>query len=100
MSNKTKISDPSSAGNVYLIFYNVFLTLGWLIVLIQTTHHLIYEGGNLKGLWESTSSVLMIAQTLAVLEVSQCFICTCLPSGIRFLATHKRRGNKKIWDCL
>lgn len=69
MSNKTKISDPSSAGNVYLIFYNVFLTLGWLIVLIQTTHHLIYEGGNLKGLWESTSSVLMIAQTLAVLEI-------------------------------
>lgn len=68
MSDKTRPSDSSSPGNVYLVFYNVFLCLGWLIVLIQTMHHLVYEG-SVTGLWESTSSVLKIFQTLAVLEI-------------------------------
>ncbi|XP_037790646.1 very-long-chain (3R)-3-hydroxyacyl-CoA dehydratase hpo-8-like [Penaeus monodon] len=69
MPPKPKADDPSSLGNLYLIFYNVFLTLGWLIVLIQTVHHLVHEQGNITGLWENTSSVLLIFQTLAVLEI-------------------------------
>ncbi|XP_047495795.1 very-long-chain (3R)-3-hydroxyacyl-CoA dehydratase hpo-8-like [Penaeus chinensis] len=69
MPPKPKADDPSSLGNLYLIFYNVFLTLGWLIVLIQTVHHLVHEQGNITGLWENTNSVLLIFQTLAVLEI-------------------------------
>ncbi|XP_045592137.1 very-long-chain (3R)-3-hydroxyacyl-CoA dehydratase hpo-8 [Procambarus clarkii] len=68
MFSKTKPSDTLSTGNIYLIFYNIFLSLGWLIVLIQATHHLVFEG-SLTGLWDSTSSVLKIFQTLAVLEI-------------------------------
>ncbi|XP_068233960.1 very-long-chain (3R)-3-hydroxyacyl-CoA dehydratase hpo-8-like [Palaemon carinicauda] len=67
MAEGNKKTDPSSPGNVYLVFYNVFLSAGWLIVLIQAVHHLIYEGR--PGLWESTHEVLKIFQTLAVLEV-------------------------------
>ncbi|XP_064097282.1 very-long-chain (3R)-3-hydroxyacyl-CoA dehydratase hpo-8-like [Macrobrachium nipponense] len=67
MAEGTKKNDPSSPGNVYLIFYNVFLSAGWLIVLVQTVHHLFHEGRT--GLWGSTHEVLKIFQTLAILEV-------------------------------
>ncbi|KAK4311366.1 hypothetical protein Pmani_017125 [Petrolisthes manimaculis] len=71
MSSKTKSkpSDPFSPGNVYLIFYNVFLSLGWLIVLIQTVHHLVFDLGSIDGLWDNTSNVLKIFQSLAFLEI-------------------------------
>lgn len=52
---------------MYLIFFNVFLSIGWLIVLVQAVHHFINEGH--RGLWESTSDVLKIFQTLAIFEV-------------------------------
>ncbi|KAK7075607.1 hypothetical protein SK128_017994 [Halocaridina rubra] len=66
-SSSSKKSEPSSLGSVYLIFYNGFLSVGWLIVLVQAIHNFLHEGHS--GLWKSTSDCLKIFQTLAILEI-------------------------------
>lgn len=89
----------SSPGNVYLVFYNVFLSLGWLIVLIQTLHHLIYEGGSIKGLWESTSTVLKIFQTLAIMEVIHAAV-GLVPSSVAMVIPQVTSRLVILWPIL
>ncbi|KAG7172753.1 very-long-chain (3R)-3-hydroxyacyl-CoA dehydratase hpo-8-like [Homarus americanus] len=99
MSGKVKPSASSSPGEIYLIFYNVFLSLGWLIVLIQTVHHLVYEGGSLRGLWESTSNVLKIFQTLAVLEIVHAAV-GLVPSSVMMVLPQVASRLIVLWPVL
>ncbi|KAA0197491.1 hypothetical protein HAZT_HAZT008954 [Hyalella azteca] len=60
------VSKDFSPSTIYLCFYNLFLSLGWTILMIQFLSHIIYEGR--PGLWNSTSDCLLIFQSLAILE--------------------------------
>merc|ERR1739838_447 len=67
-------SDVQSPSNLYLILYDVLQTLGWMIVLIQTLHQLVYEQEPVRYMWDNVHIVLDIFQTLAVLEIVHCAI--------------------------
>lgn len=99
MPPKTPEVNTLSSGNIYLVFYNVFLSLGWLIVLIQTLHHLTYEGGSITGLWESTSSVLKIFQSLAILEVVHAAI-GLVPSSVAMVLPQVTSRLVILWPVL
>ncbi|XP_045111421.1 very-long-chain (3R)-3-hydroxyacyl-CoA dehydratase hpo-8-like [Portunus trituberculatus] len=99
MSPKTQDVANLSNGNIYLVFYNVFLSLGWLIVLIQTVHHLVYEVGSLDGLWESTSSVLKIFQSLAILEVLHAAV-GLVPSSVAMVIPQVTSRLVILWPVL
>ncbi|XP_018025982.1 very-long-chain (3R)-3-hydroxyacyl-CoA dehydratase 1-like [Hyalella azteca] len=66
------VSKDFSPSTIYLCFYNLFLSLGWTILMIQFLSHIIYEGR--PGLWNSTSDCLLIFQSLAILEVVHCIV--------------------------
>lgn len=68
---KTDLQSPSTA---YMVGYNVFQTLGWTIVLIQTLSQLFTGAEPILGMWGNGHIILDIFQTLAVLEIFHCMV--------------------------
>lgn len=65
-----KVFTPST---IYLCMYNLMLSLGWTILMIQFSSHMIY-GDGVPGLWNATSVSLLLFQSMAILEVVHCAI--------------------------
>ncbi|KAF2352313.1 Protein-tyrosine phosphatase-like PTPLA [Trinorchestia longiramus] len=61
-----------SPSTIYLCTYNLCLSLGWTILMIQFLCHILYEGR--PGLWDATSTALLVFQSLAILEVVHCIV--------------------------
>eukprot|EP00455_Lapot_gusevi_P016727 TRINITY_DN186_c0_g1_i1.p1 TRINITY_DN186_c0_g1~~TRINITY_DN186_c0_g1_i1.p1 ORF type:complete len:218 (-),score=31.74 TRINITY_DN186_c0_g1_i1:82-735(-) len=56
-----------SLKNLYLVTYNVLLSLSWLATLSIALSHLNSQG--LEGLWERIELPLKVSQTAAIMEV-------------------------------
>lgn len=53
---------------LYLISYNVFQFIGWLIILLLIILHYV-NGGKPETLWPEIGDLVVVFQSLAVLEV-------------------------------
>ena len=59
----------SSLSRGYLLLYNAALSVGWLVVLVQMTMHMVSTNGDYAGVYDAVALPLQIFQTAAVLEV-------------------------------
>ncbi|CAH3179259.1 unnamed protein product [Porites lobata] len=65
---------------VYLVLYNVILTLGWSIILVLSVQHLVKKKSHI-GLYSSVEKPLQVFQSAAILEVLHCAI-GLVPSSV------------------
>lgn len=67
-------------GKIYLIAYNVVLTLGWAVILALSVQHLAKRKTHV-GLYDSVEKPLKIFQSAAILEVLHCAV-GLVPSSV------------------
>lgn len=65
---------------IYLVFYNVVLTLGWGVILVLAVQHLTKKNTHI-GLYDSVEKPLKIFQSAAILEVLHCAV-GIVPSSV------------------
>ncbi|KAL9962138.1 hypothetical protein ACROYT_G031216 [Oculina patagonica] len=70
----------AALAKIYLVFYNVTLTLGWSVILVLSVQHLAKKKTNI-GLYDSVEKPLKIFQSAAILEVLHCAV-GLVPSSV------------------
>lgn len=63
----------SIIATAWLMFYNIAMTAGWLVLAVAMTRFYL-QRGNHKGLYRSIARILKFFQTFALLEVGHCAI--------------------------
>ncbi|XP_068705514.1 very-long-chain (3R)-3-hydroxyacyl-CoA dehydratase 2-like [Montipora foliosa] len=61
----------AALGKVYLVTYNIVLTIGWSVILALSIQHLVQKKNHI-GLYDSIEKPLKIFQSAAILEVLHC----------------------------
>ncbi|XP_049888017.1 very-long-chain (3R)-3-hydroxyacyl-CoA dehydratase hpo-8 [Pectinophora gossypiella] len=80
VQKKSKSSEPSALGKLYLVAYNSIQTLGWSYLLWQSLTHFLNRG-TLDTFWEEIKWTVIIFQNAAILEVVHAAI-GLVPSGV------------------
>ncbi|XP_048367232.1 very-long-chain (3R)-3-hydroxyacyl-CoA dehydratase 1 isoform X2 [Sphaerodactylus townsendi] len=73
---ETKKKAPRRRGAVataWLIFYNIAMTAGWLVLAMAMARFYL-ENGTHKGLYKSIQKILKFFQTFALLEIIHCAV--------------------------
>ncbi|KAF4089675.1 hypothetical protein AMELA_G00068900 [Ameiurus melas] len=63
----------SIIATAWLMFYNIAMTAGWLVLAVAMTRY-YFQKGTHKGLYRSIARTLKFFQTFALLEVGHCAI--------------------------
>ncbi|XP_060779227.1 very-long-chain (3R)-3-hydroxyacyl-CoA dehydratase 1 [Neoarius graeffei] len=63
----------SIIATAWLMFYNIAMTAGWLVLAVAMTRYYLQKGTH-KGLYKSIARILKFFQTFALLEVGHCAI--------------------------
>ncbi|XP_070585620.1 very-long-chain (3R)-3-hydroxyacyl-CoA dehydratase 1 [Erythrolamprus reginae] len=72
--NGKKVLRPrNSVTTAWLIFYNITMTAGWLVLAI-TMARFYMDKGTYKGLYKSIQKTLKFFQTFALLEIIHCAV--------------------------
>ncbi|XP_058039647.1 very-long-chain (3R)-3-hydroxyacyl-CoA dehydratase 1 isoform X1 [Ahaetulla prasina] len=72
--NGKKVLRPrSSVTTAWLIFYNITMTAGWLVLAIAMARFYM-DKGTYKGLYKSIQKTLKFFQTFALLEIIHCAV--------------------------
>ncbi|XP_053601476.1 very-long-chain (3R)-3-hydroxyacyl-CoA dehydratase 2 [Plodia interpunctella] len=77
---KTKTSELSGLGKLYLIAYNGIQTIGWTYLLLISAIHFL-DRGTLDTFWPQIKNTVIIFQNAAVLEILHAAI-GLVPSGV------------------
>ncbi|XP_013195322.1 very-long-chain (3R)-3-hydroxyacyl-CoA dehydratase 2 [Amyelois transitella] len=80
VTKKTKRSEPSGIGKLYLITYNGIQTIGWTYLLLSSAIHFLNRG-TLDTFWPEIKTTVIIFQNAAVLEILHAAI-GLVPSGV------------------
>lgn len=62
-----------SAGDFYLVGYNLFQTIGWMYIFVKVILYAVTTG-TYYGMWNEISTSIKIFQTLAYIEVIHCVL--------------------------
>ncbi|KAK2559919.1 Very-long-chain (3R)-3-hydroxyacyl-CoA dehydratase 2 [Acropora cervicornis] len=74
----------ATLAKVYLVIYNVVLTIGWSVILALSIQHLVRKKNHI-GLYDSIEQPLQIFQSAAILEVLHCAV-GLVPSSVMLTA--------------